>query len=112
MASIPSYKAVLKRFEASAECVQWYFDQLPSLLNQGFPYEVSLAYLFLRTERAQNRALYCGAVKLHRANSEVAEKAINIQHLTREGFLKLYETIFGKALPKSIKQKIEVAETI
>jgi hypothetical protein len=107
-----SYKAILRAFEASPDNVQWYFDQLPYLLKDDYSYEVSLAYSFLRTEKAQNMALYCGAVKLHRASSELAARAVNAQHLTREGFLTLYQNVFGKALPKEIRSSIELAEKI
>ncbi len=112
MAQVPSYKAVFKHYDKSPENIRRYFDQLPQLLKQDFPYEVSLAYLFLRTERAQNRALYCGVVKLHKAHAEVAENAVNAQHLTRKGFLDLYQTIFDKKLPDAIHRKIETAESI
>lgn len=108
----PSYKAIIKKYDQCSEGVKWYFDQLPSLLNDGYSYEVSLAYLFLRTEKAQNMALYCGSVKLHRANTEVASRAVNSQHLTRDGFILLYKNVFDKALPSSIKTNLEVAEKI
>ena len=108
----PSYKAILKKHDQCSEGVKWYFDQLPSLLRNGYSYEVSLAYLFLRTERAQNMALYCGSVKLHRANTDVTSRAVNAQHLTREGFLLLYRNVFDRELPKSIKANLEVAERI
>lgn len=108
----PTYIAVLKRYNNSTEKVKGYFDQLPALVNGGFPYEVCLAYLFLRLEKAQNRALYCGVVKRHRASGEMADKAINSQHLTRDGFLKLYETVFGKAVPQATLKLVKKAEKI
>jgi hypothetical protein len=108
----PTYIAVLKRYNNSTEKVKGYFDQLPDLVHGGFPYEVCLAYLFLRLEKAQNRALYCGVVKLHRANGEMADKAINSQHLTREGFLKLYSTVFGKSVPDATLKLVKKAEKI
>ena len=112
MAAAPSYKAVLKHYNSSSANIKWYFDQLPSLINHNYPYEVSLAYLFLRTEKAQNRALYCGVVKLHKANSQIAENAVNAQHLTRDGFLELYKNVYGQVLPDAVKSKIKIAEKI
>ena len=56
VAAISSYKGVIAKYESASQPVCWYFDQLPKLLA-SFPYEVSLAYLFLRTEKAHNRAL-------------------------------------------------------
>jgi len=108
----PSYKAILHHYKAKAEGVRVYFEELPHLLNDDYTYEVSLAYLFLRTERAQNKALYCGAVKLHRVSAEVATRAIDTQHLTRDGFLGLYTNVFGEELPKVVRDKIKVAERI
>ena len=94
MGSVDSYKGVLKRYEASTEQVRWYFDQFPGLIG-NFPYEVTLAYLFLSTEKAHNRALYCGVVKLHRADSEIADRVMNTHHMIRDGFLELYKNVFG-----------------
>ncbi|MBA7556131.1 hypothetical protein ES705_48829 [subsurface metagenome] len=70
--------------------VRKYFEHLPNLI-QNYPYEVSLAYIFLQTEKAQNRTIYCGVVKIHRAQSTIASGIINSRHMTREGFLELYK---------------------
>lgn len=111
MPSAATYRSVLKHFNASSDPVKWYFDQVPSLLP-NYPYEVTLAYLFLRTERAQNRALYCGVVKLHRASGTVADAAVSAQYLTRDGFIDLYKNVFGHDLPKTTRVKIKKAEKI
>lgn len=111
MATAASYKGVLKRYQESTPEVQWYFSQIPLLLP-AFPYEVTLAYLFLRTEKAHNRALYCGVVKLHRAHTEIADRAVNTHHLTRDGFLDLYKNVFGHALSPATVAKIKDAEKI
>jgi hypothetical protein len=109
MATATTYIGVKKRFNESTEAVRWYFDQLPILLND-FPLEVCLAYVFLRTEKAQNRTLYCGVVKLHGAHTAIAESAINKQHLTRDGFHGLYEKVFGHKIPDATAAKIKKAE--
>lgn len=111
-ASAPSYKAVLKRYEKSHAGVKWHFGQLPKLIHHDFPYDVCLAYLFLRLENAHNKALYCGVVKLHQANGEMASNIINSHHLTREGFLGLYEAVFGAQLPNTTQQLIRKAEEV
>ena len=110
--TVASYKAIIHKYDRCSNGVKWYYDQLPSLLKAGYSYEVSLAYMFLRTERAQNTALYCGSVKLHRANTEVAERTVNAQHITRDGFLLLYKNVFGKELPKPINRNLKIAERI
>jgi len=87
---------------------------LPSFLRfcVVFPCEVALAYLFLRTEKAQNRALYRGLVKLHRAYTEMAERVVNTHHLTRDSFLNMYKNVFGRALSAATVAKIKDAEKI
>jgi hypothetical protein len=111
LATAASYKGVIKHFNNSTDQIKWYFDQLPALLDD-FPYTVCLAYAFLKTEQAQNRALYCGVVKLHGAHGEVADNAINKQHLTRDGFLLLYNNVFGHAMSAGTSAKITQAEKI
>jgi hypothetical protein len=111
MKKAPSYIALLKKFDKSPTDIQRYFAYLPALIEDN-QYEVALAYLFLRTEMAQNRTLYCGVVKLHHAHTEVAQTALHSQHLTRDGFLDLYESVFGDALPPIISDKLKHAEKI
>ena len=108
----PSYKAILKQYNESTGNVRGYFSELPSLLKDNYSYEVSLAYLFLETERAHNRTLYCGVVKLHHADSSIADTIVNAQHITREGFLDLYKNIFSKRLPDAINSRLKKAEKI
>jgi len=105
----PSYKAVLAAHSAAPAKVQGYFGKLPRLV-QTQDWDVALAYMFIRLERAHNMALYCGAVKLHRANCTLARKIINIHHLTRDGFLDLFGNVFGKNLPDALVTKIREAE--
>jgi hypothetical protein len=108
---IPSTIAVLKRFANSPEEIRGYFAHLPELIK-GYPWEVSIAYQFIRVERAQNRALYGGAVKLHRAHGEVAGSMLDSLHITRESFLNHYETVFGQAMPAPTVAKLKFAERI
>lgn len=111
MAQAASYKALLKTYNNSSSSIKWYFSQFPNLLI-SYPYEITIAYLFLYTERAHNRALYCGVVKLHRADINVADNVINANHLTRDGFSAMYKNIFGVALPKSTRDLIKRAEKV
>lgn len=108
----PTYIAVLKKYNACSPGVRWYFDQLPLLINGNFPNEVCLAYLFLRLEKAQNNALYCGVVKVHKASAKMSDKAIEAQYLTRDGFLKLYKTVFGKPVSPATLKLSNTAEKV
>lgn len=107
----PSYRAVLNAHAGATPEVQQYFDQLPDLVRD-FPWEVSLAYMFIRLETAHNMALYCGVVKLHRASTTIARNVVNAHHLTRDGFLKLFNNVFGLSIDDSIVQRIKRAEKI
>jgi len=109
--SIPSVIAVIKHIKKSPQEIQDYFAHLPSLIP-NYPWEVAIAYQFIRVERAQNRALYGGVVKLHRADGEVAGSMLDSLHITRDSFLKHYETIFGQALPAATVAQLKVAEKI
>lgn len=111
MGNAASYKALLKKYNACQPGLQAYFSHLPDLIEK-YPFEVALAYLFLRTELAQNRTLYCGVVKLHHANTQVASSGLDSQHLTRDGFLELYSKVFGENLPASVSGKLKAAEKI
>lgn len=106
-----TYKGVIDRFKHSPKEIRDYF--FPSIeLITHYPLQVTLAYMFSCVEMAHNMTLYCGVVKLHRADSEVAWSAINSLHIRRESYRKLYETIFGKPLNKEIISKISEAEKI
>ena len=76
------------------------------------PWGVSIAWVFLRIEQAQHRALYCGIVKLHRVDKELAEVALERRHMTREGFDELFKVVFGVNLPAPVRDKIKRAEDV
>ncbi len=111
MPSIPTYKALLKCYEARSEPVRSHFAHLPKLIKD-LPYEIAIAYSFLKIEQAQNRALYGGVVKVHRCNAEFAGRIMNLQHLTRPGFKDLFKNVFGKPLQAATAEKIADAEAI
>lgn len=110
MAEISNYKALLKCYERKSEQVQKHFAHLPKLVGDDLPYEIALAYAFLKIEQAQNRALYGGVVKVHRCNAEFARRLMNFQHLTREGFKEIFRNVFGKPLTDATTAKLAIAE--
>jgi hypothetical protein len=109
--AIPSCKAVLKHYASVPGDVQKFFGHLPSLI-ENYGWEVCIAYQFIRVETAQNRTLYGGVVRLHRANAKVTESMLYSLHVTRASFLVLVETIFGAPLPAVIADKIKIAEKV
>lgn len=112
MPPIPTYKALLKCYKARSAAVRTHFSHLQKLVNDDLPYEIAIAYSFLKIEQAHNRALYGGVVKIHRCNAEFAYRIMNLQHLTRPGFKDLYKNVFGKPLQASTAGKISDAEGI
>jgi hypothetical protein len=109
--AIPSYKAVLKRYASVPTDVQKYFSQLPPLI-QDCDWDVCIAYQFIHVETAQNRTLYGGVVKLHRADASVADSMLYSLHVTRASFLELVANIFGKPLPDAVANKLKFAERV
>lgn len=106
---IKSKPGLLNAYSACSVEVRNYFEHIPKLLNE-FPMDVCLAYAFARLELGQNMALYCGVVKIYWANAELARNAVGTHHMTREGFVALYETVFGFGLPEAAHQDLKAAE--
>jgi len=106
---IKTKTGLLKAFGSCPSEVQKYFKHVPNLV-QGFPLDVCLAYAFSRLETAQNMALYCGAVKVHRANAEVARNAIDNFHLTRQNFVERYRDVFDLDIPPEAADGLKTAE--
>ncbi len=106
---IKSKKGLLKAYATCSEEVQDYFEHLPSLV-EDYPLHVCLAYAFSRLELGQNMALYCGVVKLHRVHTDIAGRAVNSHHMTRQGYVDLYRRVFGFDLPKQAREDLKTAE--
>ncbi|MBA7478395.1 hypothetical protein ES707_13818 [subsurface metagenome] len=110
--TIPANRRQLKQhFDNAPVQVREYFYALPHLLEY-FSLDVALAYVFARVELAHNMALYCGVVKMHKANSEVANSAIDASHMTREDFLEMFKTVFGRHLAPDIRNLLEIAKKV
>lgn len=105
-------KSGLKKiFDAAPDEVKYSFIHLPKLVDD-FPLEVLLSYAFSSVEIAHNLAIYCGIVKIHKAESSLAKKAVDSHHITREGFRTLYKTIYGRKVDATVSKLIEDAESI
>ncbi len=111
MANVPTYKALQKCYDLKSPEVKSHFEHLPKLIGKDLSYEIAIAYVFLKIEQAQNRALYGGVVKVHRCNAEFARRLMNFQHLTREGFKDLYKNVFGRALTSTTADLMADAES-
>ena len=106
---IHSKPGLVKLFGSCPQEVRDHFKHLPGLLD-SYPMEVALAYSFQRLELGQNMVLYCGVVKVHRADSRCARGAISSIHMTRKLFSELYRTVFDTHLPAQAKKGLDDAE--
>lgn len=107
-----SYIGVLKAFRFCPQWVQSYYEHLPQLIESGFPFEISIAYLFMKLEQAYHRILYGGCAKLHLTDKEITWAALASWHLTREDFLIKFQNIYGKELPRDLKNQLAHAESV
>lgn len=111
MSETKSYKGVVKHIKAAPQEVQDYFWLAIELIEK-YPWEVSLAWMFSRLELAQNSALYCAAVKLHRTDSALTRDAIDAHYMSRKDFKDIYKTIVGKHLNSAVLTPLEAAEAV
>ncbi len=110
--SIPgSWRGVRNKLTEAPSEIQQYFEPAAELMEH-YSWEVSLSYLFARLERAHLMSLYCGVVKLHRVDSELAATAVEKFENKRDDFRELFKRIFGKQIPNSLIDKIERAQQI
>jgi len=106
-----SYKGVVSHINAASAEGQEYFWLAKELIEK-YPWEVSLAWMFSRLELAQNMALYCAAVKLHRTDSSLTRDAIDAHYMSRKNFKEFYKTIVGKNLTAAVLSPLEDAEAV
>jgi len=111
VASPATWKGVVAHYRECPDDVQSYFDAIPGLV-EAYSWEVSLSYQFGRVELAHNMTLYCGVVKLHQVDSQLARVAVEAHHITRDHFKELFKTIFGKRIRKSIAERLEKASEV
>lgn len=106
-----NWRGVANYYSNCSNDVQTYYADLPKLL-QDFDWEVPLGFMFTRVEKAHNRMLYCGAIKCHKANVQVARNFVDQHHMTRNEFRRLFKNVFGEELKASLRSLIEEAETV
>lgn len=106
------YIQLLKIFDLLTEEIKSYFECLPDLIKDSYPYDVSLAYMFSRVERAHRRTLYCGIVKKYSANSELTDEVTRKLFISREEFQVLFKNVFGKEIDKGILNILQKAEKV
>lgn len=108
----PSYIAIRKKYDSCDERIKKYYCELPKLIDDNYSKQICIAYCFLNVEKAVNRILYGGVVKVHRGDKDIAKRIVDLHHLTREGFLSLYKNVFGRPVNDETLAKIKAAEKI
>lgn len=109
--SVKTLKGLKKKYEGCSAKVRGYFPHFEKLAEE-FSYDVVLSYVFGLVELAQNMTLYCGIVKLHRADATLARKAIDVYHITRNGFHDKVTIVYGKPIPPATVSKLKSAEKV
>ncbi|MBO6785015.1 MAG: hypothetical protein JJ899_17335 [Alphaproteobacteria bacterium] len=105
-------RTAVTRAENASEEFRYFFDELSTLFEKEVSPSVCLAYMFFRLEQGQNNALYCGLVKNHQVDKEIAISAIDGTHMTRKEFREFYKNIFGRHVPKDATERIVESEKI
>lgn len=104
-----SKKGMIKTYNALPDEVRLYFTHFPALA-ENYPWDVAIAYMYSKVEQAQNQTIYCGVVKCHRVNAELARKAIDTQHMTRKGFQELCKATFKKEFSAQVAAQLDHAD--
>ena len=105
-----SRPGLLNLFDKFDTDVKAFFSEFRPLVQSDFSLQVVLSYVFFRLEQGLHVTLFCGARKLHKIDGELAWKALDSQHMTRETFQKYFETIFGAPLAPAVREIIRPAE--
>lgn len=107
--TVKSKKGLLNLYSKSSAEVRRHFEHLPTLV-EDYPMEVAIGYAFHRLELGQCMSLYCGVINIHCADPTVAMNTVRVQHMTREGFEKLYKAVFDITLPAGAVSEVKSAE--
>lgn len=111
MSTPANWKQVSARFTKLPPEVQGYFEHYPKLLKE-LPWKVSMAYLFAELEAAHRMTIYCGIVKLHHVDADMAWSAIASWEMRRRAFAETFRTIFDHEIPAPAKAALTDAERI
>jgi hypothetical protein len=111
MPNAANYIQVLNHFKNSHADVRNYFHAFPELVEK-YSWDVPIAYVFSRLERAKHETIYCGIVKLHRTDSSMTRELVDKDHMSRGRFRELFKTVFGKPLSKALLDKLSEAEAV
>jgi len=110
MNDVKSKVALQKQFEDLPDQTKIYLKGLEHLLSSPATFAVALAYLFMKLEEGNHRALKCGLIRIHRCNSSKVDEALEKQHFTRTYFRAVFKNVFGKEVDAKVLEYLAVAE--
>jgi hypothetical protein len=111
MANPANYNQVLAHFDKKSQEVKQYFPAFRKLV-EGYPWDVSVSYVFARIEAAKHMTIYCGIVKLHWTDSTLTRELVDKDHMSRGRFRELFKVVFGKPIDVALQKKLGEAEAI
>ena len=56
--------------------------------------------------------LYCGLVKIHKADAGLARRAVQLQHITRPFFKEKFSLVYGQQIPHNVLLSLTHAEAV
>lgn len=104
-----NYKDVLNKYKSLDEDLKWYFQELPSLINKGFQYEICIAYLFMQLETARLMTLYCGIKRKYKTDTEVTWKILDANEINWKNFKEFFFNIYHKKYDTNLHKRLEFA---
>lgn len=110
MSDAKSYKGLLKQFQALPDQTRSYLEGLESLLGTSKTFGVALAFVFMKLEEGNHRALKCGLVRIHKCNSKKVDDALEKQHFTRSYFRSVFKNVFSEEVERSLLDSVQTAE--
>ena len=57
-------------------------------------------------------AIYCGVVKLHRADPPLARRAVDAHPMHRDEYKELFKTVFGKPMNPAVTKELTKAQGV
>lgn len=112
MARLSARDQIERNLNEQDDCVRWYFDLLPELLDNISSSKPALAYCFQQIESARRVGLYVLLMREYRTDSALAWQAVDKIDLTRSNYPEFFERILAKKLGAQGRNIIEPAEIV
>ena len=112
MVDAKSYIGLQRQFLALPAPTKTYLKGLETLLSASETFAVALAFVFMKLEEGNHRALKCGLIRIHKCNSAKVDDALEKQHFTRAYFRGVFKNVFGEDIEKSLLDWVQVSEKV